>query len=140
MASPKRSGQPSRNPSPGDPMWRTRIVVDFAVDTDQSHMQSTHYAASDSDAATLDGKPFGGQAEVAAAMLREAVRREALLAVGMIEPVDPERFQALLNADPKTTEMMAISIRDLLMQMVDAELSSAIQQAAQAVSRVSQAG
>ena len=90
-------------------MRRVSITVDVLVGDDGT-LYATHAPTTDADAATLAGMRFGGQDVVAAALMGEAVRRQASLLVGLVKASDPAKMALLRVKDEKETGVVAAEL------------------------------
>lgn len=108
------------------------IRVDIRVHDDGT-MGATHAPASDEDAGVLAGMKFGGQDVVAAALMGEAVRRQAHLMVGLVAVSDPARMLLLRTGDVKETASVAAQALRVLTEVAEYVAPSAIVRAVQDV-------
>jgi len=108
-----------------------RIVV--PIEQTEAGVRSTHYAATDAEAELLAQQPHGGQQLVVFGLTTEAVRREALLAVGLLHKNDPARFDLLRQQDPKERGLLAEQVVSVIAETGRCLIGRAIEDAMQAV-------
>lgn len=90
-------------------MRRVSLTVEVLVGDDGT-LSATHAPTTDADAATLAGMRFGGQDVVAAALMGEAVRRQASLLVGLVMASDPAKMALLKVKDEKETGVVVAEL------------------------------
>ena len=90
-------------------MRRVSLTVEVRVGDDGT-LSATHAPTTDADAATLAGMRFGGQDVVAAALMGEAVRRQASLLVGLVMASDPAKMALLRVKDEKETGVVVAEL------------------------------
>ncbi len=90
-------------------MKSVSVTVSIRVNDDGT-LSATHAPTTDADAATLAGMRFGGQDVVAAALMGEAVRRQAELLVGLVAASDPARMTLLRTRDEKETGLVVAEL------------------------------
>jgi hypothetical protein len=91
------------------------LTVSIRVNDDGT-LCATHVPSTDADAATLARMRFGGQDVVAAALMGEAVRRQAELLVGLVKASDPAKMALLRTGDEKET---GVVIAELLRNLTE---------------------
>lgn len=94
-------------------MTRVRVTVEIMLSGDGS-FSAMHAPATDADAAVLSSMRLGGQDVVAAALLGEAVRRQAAMMVGLLAASDPVRTGLLRSRDPKEVADVAAAVLDVV--------------------------
>lgn len=85
------------------------ITVSVRVNDDGT-LWATHAPTTDADAATLASMRFGGQDVVAAALMGEAMRRQAALLVGLVNASDPAKMALLRVKDEKETGVVVAEL------------------------------
>jgi len=82
-------------------MKTVRLMLEIQVSDDGKAVGARHMPATQADADALTTMRFGGQDIVAAALLGEAIRRDALLRVGIVHATDPGRATLIKTGDTK---------------------------------------
>jgi len=85
------------------------VTVSIRVNDDGT-LSATHAPTTDADAAVLASMRFGGQDVVAAALMGEAVRRQASLLVGLVKASDPAKMSLLQAKDEKETGVLVAEL------------------------------
>ena len=93
-----------------------RVLVEIQVSDDGQSAGARHRPATQEDVDTLTAMRFGGQDVVATALLGEAIRRDAMLRVGIVHATDPARATLIRTGD---TREMATVVTTIL-ESVDA--------------------
>lgn len=96
-------------------MKTVSITVSIQV-YDDGLVVATHVPSTAADTALLEKMRFGGQDVVAAALLGEAVRRQANLAVGLAG-ADPALMALLRSGDVKETAKIAAQVLRLVTEV-----------------------
>jgi len=92
-------------------MKTVRLLVEIQVSDDGKVAGARHVPATQADADVLTSMRLGGQDVVAAALLGESIRRDALLRVGIVHATDPARANLVRTGD---TRELAELVTDIL--------------------------
>jgi hypothetical protein len=93
---------------------------------DDGSADATHAPSTDTDVEVLSGMRFGGQDVVAAALMGEAVRRQANLMVGLVAATDPARMNLIRAGDVKETAAVAAQALRVLTEVAEHVAPSAV--------------
>jgi hypothetical protein len=91
-------------------MRTVRLTVEIQVADHGRAAGARHMPATQEDADALSAMRLGGQDVVAAALLGEAIRRDALLRVGIVAATDPGRAALVRTGDTAELAGMVTSI------------------------------
>lgn len=95
-------------------MKAVRVVLEIRMADDGRIVSARHEPATQEDADELMGMRFGGQDVVAAALMGEAIRRDALLRVCLVAATDPARASRLRAGDTRDAAELAASVLDTM--------------------------
>lgn len=101
------------------------IRVDIRIH-DDGRLGAAHAPLTDADADALSTMRFGGQDVVAAALMGEAVRRQAHLLIGLISASDPARMMLLKTGDVRETSTVAAQVLRILTEVAEHTTPSAV--------------